>query len=300
MTVLKEDHAVQKVVGYIRVSTRRQGEEGISLDEQAHMLRGYCDDKKLHLLSIQEDDGSAAGAQDHLLRDGYREAIKIAKDEGAIIVVPSVDRLARHPDVLPEIVDNNLQVISVSDGRRLSRRVLRGLIERARRERDLISRRASEGAARAKSRGVKLGNKKNLKVAQRNGAVSNMVRADRKVQELADFMEHTSGWEEMPLREKVDLLNRSGLLNLVSEKRGERQPWTIGSIRKPLKKAEAELDMRKQLDAQDKQGIHGFSLADNQDVVVASSDRNDEGLLEGDLTVPMDVAYEDHPGFGKF
>ena len=83
---------MQKVVGYIRVSTQRQGENGISLDEQAHMLRGYCDDRKLSLLTIQEDDGSAAGAQDQLLRDGYREAIRIAKEQGAMIIVPSVDR----------------------------------------------------------------------------------------------------------------------------------------------------------------------------------------------------------------
>lgn len=291
---------MQKVVGYIRVSTPRQGEEGISLDEQAHMLRGYCDDKKLSLLSIEEDDGSAAGAQDHLLRDGYRKAIRIAKEQGAMILVPSVDRLARHPGVLPEIIDNNLQVISVADGRRLGRKALRRLVDHAQRERDLISKRVRDGAARAKSRGVNLGNKKNLNMAQRNGAMSNMVRADRKVQELADFIEHTPGWEKLSLREKVDLLNRSGLLNLISEKRGERRPWTASSIRKPLKKAEAELDLRKQLDAQDKLVAPGFSIADDRCVVVVSPDRDDADVFVNDAVVPLDVAYEDHPGFGKF
>lgn len=291
---------MQKVVGYIRVSTPRQGEEGISLDEQAHMLRGFCDDKKPSLLSIEEDDGSAAGAQDHLLRDGYREAIRRAKQEGAMILVPSVDRLARHPGVLPEIIDNDLQVISVADRRRLGQKALRGLVKRAQRERDVISQRAREGAARAKSRGVKLGNSKNLKVAQRNGAVSNMVRADRKVQELAEFIDRNSGWEELSMREKVDLLNRSGLHNLVSEKRGERRPWTASNIRKPLKKAEAEVDLRKQIDAQDRLVTPSFSFADNQDVVMASSDRDDEHFLLEDPAVPIDVAYEDHPGFGKF
>ncbi len=87
---------MQNVVGYIRVSTVRQEDEGASLEEQAHALRGYCDTKGMHLLSIEEDARSAAGAQGHLYRDGFQQAIRIAKENDAMILVPSVDRLARH------------------------------------------------------------------------------------------------------------------------------------------------------------------------------------------------------------
>lgn len=291
---------MKKVVGYIRVSTHEQRQEGLSLDEQAHMLRGYCDFKQLDLLSIQEDDYSAAGTQDHLVREGYREAIRIAKTEGAVILVPSVDRLARHPNVFSEIIENNLQVISASDGRRLSRKALQIRIERAQRERDLISRRARIGAERARSRGVKLGNTKNLRVAQRQGAISNVIRADRKVQELADFIQHSPGWEELTLSEKVNLLNSSGLLNLVSEKRNERKPWTDSSLRKPLKKAVAELDMRKQVTEDETFAASGFSVGDGLTTNVSACNRQYPDCFTNDPNAPLEVAYRDHPDFGRF
>lgn len=122
---------VKKVVGYIRVSTERQGEEGVSLDEQAHMLRGFCHHRKYDLISIQEDDRSAAGNNDHSFRPGLQEAIRIAEREGASLIVPSADRLARNTNALSQILGYGLRVISVADGRRLGRKSLELLIDRA-------------------------------------------------------------------------------------------------------------------------------------------------------------------------
>ncbi len=239
---------MKNVVGYIRVSTKRQAELGGSLDEQAYALRGYCDEKNLNLLTIEEDDCSAAGAQGHLFRPGLRQAIHTAKEKKAGLLVPSVDRLARHPAVLSEILKSDLPVISIAERRRMGRRSLERLLHDAQRDRDRIVGKAREGIARAKNNGVKLGNRKNLDVAQRNGSISNAARADRKATELADFIERTAGWNKLTLREKVDLTNRSGPHNLISEKRNERRPWTMSSIRKPLKRAEAELDLRRAME----------------------------------------------------
>ena len=289
---------MQEVVGYIRVSTPRQAKEGGSLEEQAHMLRGYCNEKNLKLATIEEDACSAAGAQGHLRRAGLRRAIKTAKEKGADLLVPSIDRLTRHPAILPEIIDSNISVISVANRRRLGKNALRQLAERAQRERDLISSRVREGAERAKARGVKLGNTTNLDVAQRKGAISNMVKADRKVRELVDFIERTPGWDQMTFSKRVELLNASGPLNLISEKRDERRPWTTSSIRKPLKKAEAELEMRRDLDKEEMahagNSSRGSPQGENNEVahVNTGSDTEDD--------VPVSIAYKDHPGFGHF
>lgn len=215
-TNTREDHTLQDVVGYIRVSTSRQAELGGSLDEQAYVLRGYCQEKKLNLVTIEEDDCSAAGAQGHLYRPGLREAIRIAKDKGAAILVPSVDRLARHPAVLDDIFVSNVPVISIAERRRVGRSSLELLLHDAQRDCDEIAGRAREGMKRAKKRGVRLGSKTNLDIAQRNGAISNVARADRKTQELADFIERTPGWDNMVLWEKVDALNRSGPHNCLT------------------------------------------------------------------------------------
>lgn len=286
------------VVGYTRVSTRRQAELGGSLDEQAYVVRGFCDEKKLNLLTIEEDDCSAAGARGHLFRPGLRQAIRTAKEKGASLLVPSVDRLARHPAVLSEIFESGLPVISIRERRRVGRQTLKRLIHDAQRERDQIARISRESLARAKKRGVKLGNRKNLSVAQRDGAVSNAARADRKVQELTDFIERTPGWDKMTLRDKVEIVNRSGPLNLISEKRGERRQWTLSSIRKPLKKAEAELEIRKELDAEP------MDIAFEQDWGSAAEEA--DTMIEDTAAVSQvddelpDHAYEDHPDFGRF
>ncbi|PCH75201.1 MAG: hypothetical protein COC12_01615 [Rhodobacteraceae bacterium] len=291
----------QKIVGYIRVSTPRQADDGISLDEQGHMLRGYCDDKKLELLTIEEDDCTAAGAEGHVHRPGLRRAIQIAKEQSAAILVPSVDRLARHLGVLQELFENDVPVISVAERRRVGRKTLERLIGNAQRDHNEIARRAREGMARAKARGVKLGNPTNLDVAQRNGAISNIVRADRKTQELADFLKHTPGWEKMILRELVEIVNRSGPHNLVSEKRNERRPWTAGSIRKPLEKAKHEITRRREIESGDLTTVLEWPLLDFQ--VADDADHNQQAVSVADADeeyVPVSIAYKDHPGFGMF
>lgn len=291
---------MKDVVGYIRVSTRRQAQEGGSLDEQAYVVRGFCDEKKLKLLTIEEDDCSAAGAQGHLYRPGLRQALLIAEENNAAILVPSVDRLARHPAVLVEIYDSNVPVISIAERRQVGRKSLERLLHKAQRDRDEIAVRARDGMALAKKRGVKLGNRTNLDVAQRNGAISNAVRADRKAQELSDFIERTPGWEKMTLRDKVQLVNRSGPHNLISEKRDERRPWTESSIRKPLKRAEEELLLRKKMEDEPVIIAPNWSWDEAQNMSVNDKgvDVVDEATLDEDI--PDAVAYKDHPYFGKF
>lgn len=299
-TNIYEENILQDVVGYIRVSTQRQAQEGGSLDEQAYILRGYSAAKKLNLLTIEEDDCSAAGAQGHLYRPGLQRALRLAKENNAAILVPSVDRLARHPAVLEVILKSDVPVISILERRRVGRRSLERLLLEAQRDRDEIAGRARDSMARAKQRGVRLGNRSNLDVAQRKGAISNAARADRKVQELADFIERTSGWEKMTLPEKVELVNRSGPHNLISEKRDERRLWTESSIRKPLKRAEEELLLRKEMEDEPVVIAPSWSWDASQDMPVNDQvvDVVHEAAL--DESTPVADAYKDHPDFGKF
>lgn len=291
---------MKDVVGYIRVSTQRQALEGGSLGEQAYVVRGFCDEKKLTLHTIEEDDCSAAGAQGHLYRPGLRRALQIAKEKNAAILVPSVDRLARHPAVLQEIFESNIPVISITERRRVGRKSLERLLYDAQRDRDEIAGRARDGMARARKRGVKLGNRTNLDVAQRKGAISNAARADRKAQELADFIERTPGWEKMTLRAKVEMLNRSGPLNLISEKRDERRPWTESSIRKPLARAEEELASRHEMDEEPILIAPNWSWDTSRDVPVNNPDVDVVREAALDEDTPTADAYRDHPDFGKF
>jgi len=291
---------LQDVVGYIRVSTPRQAQEGGSLEEQAYVVRGFCDEKEMKLIAIEEDDCSAAGAQGHLYRPGLRRALRSAKEKNAAILVPSVDRLARHPAVLKDIFENNVPVISIAERRRVGRKSLERLLHKAQRDRDEVAGRARDGMARARKRGVKLGNRTNLPSAQRKGAISNAVRADRKAQELADFVERTPGWDKMSLREKAELVNRSGPHNLISEKRNERRHWTESSLRKPLKRAEEELLLRKEMEEKPVVIAPNWAWDTSQQRQVNDQDVDavHEVALDEDTSVAD--AYKEHPDFGRF
>ncbi|WP_322864905.1 recombinase family protein [Aquicoccus sp. G2-2] len=291
---------MQDVVGYIRVSTPRQALEGGSLDEQAYVVRGFCDERKLKLLTIEEDDCSAAGVQGHLYRPGLRRALKIARENNAVILVPSVDRLARHPAVLEYIFGSDVPAISIAERRRVGHQRLEHRLHEAQRDRDEIADRAREGMARAKKRGGKLGNTTNLPAAQRKGAISNAARADRKAQELADFIERTPGFEKMTLREKVQLVNRDGPHNLISEKRDERRLWTESSIRKPLKRAEEELLLRKEMEDELVIVAPNWSWDASRDMPANDQTVDDDLDAALDEGTPVADAYRDHPDFGKF
>lgn len=84
---------MKKAVGYIRVSTTEQANEGISLDNQRAKIAAYCALQDLELVSIIEDAGKSGK---NLNRDGVQELMsKVRRKEIAAVVVYKLDRLSR-------------------------------------------------------------------------------------------------------------------------------------------------------------------------------------------------------------
>ena len=84
-----------KIVGYVRVSTATQAEDGLGLDVQKAALRTWSKANGHRLTSILSDEG-ISGAKELEDRPGLADAldmIRSGKAQG--IVVPRLDRLAR-------------------------------------------------------------------------------------------------------------------------------------------------------------------------------------------------------------
>jgi DNA invertase Pin-like site-specific DNA recombinase len=84
-----------RIVGYVRVSTAAQVEDGQGLDVQKAALRAWCKANGHRLTSILSDEG-ISGAKELEDRPGLADAldmIRSGKAQG--IVVPRLDRLAR-------------------------------------------------------------------------------------------------------------------------------------------------------------------------------------------------------------
>ena len=65
---------MQKVVGYIRVSTAGQAQNGASLEAQRAKIAAWCSLNDGELVALFEDAGISGGGMDK--RDGLQEALK--------------------------------------------------------------------------------------------------------------------------------------------------------------------------------------------------------------------------------
>jgi DNA invertase Pin-like site-specific DNA recombinase len=83
-----------RVVGYTRVSTREQADEGLSLDVQRRAIEDYCARKGWDLIDVIEDDGYT-GTNEH--RPGYAHLMDMVsrRNRPNAIVVARLDRLCR-------------------------------------------------------------------------------------------------------------------------------------------------------------------------------------------------------------
>ena len=105
-----------KVVGYIRVSTDKQADEGVSLSAQRAKIEAYCVAMDLELVGIVEDAGLSAKSLD---REGLRSALGMLESGKAqAMLVTKLDRLTRSVRDLGDLIErffSKYSLLSMSD-----------------------------------------------------------------------------------------------------------------------------------------------------------------------------------------
>ncbi|MBF0555019.1 MAG: recombinase family protein [Nitrospirae bacterium] len=92
-----------KAIGYIRVSTAVQVNEGISLENQRSKIKAYCEVKDIVLIDIIEDAGISGSKAS---REGYQQVLSLCnKKEVDSVIVYSLSRFTRSTRDLLEFVD---------------------------------------------------------------------------------------------------------------------------------------------------------------------------------------------------
>ena len=82
-----------RVVGYVRVSTVGQVQDGQGLAIQEKAIRSWVKEHKHRLVGVYRDEGVSGSVEE---REGLEEALEAVKFNGADgLVVNSIDRLAR-------------------------------------------------------------------------------------------------------------------------------------------------------------------------------------------------------------
>jgi DNA invertase Pin-like site-specific DNA recombinase len=93
---------MQKAIGYIRVSTQGQADEGVSLEAQRAKIEAWCNLNDAELVAVFEDAGVSGASMNG--RDGLHAALK-ATSKGMALVCYSISRIARSTRDMLEIAE---------------------------------------------------------------------------------------------------------------------------------------------------------------------------------------------------
>lgn len=204
-----------RFLGYIRVSTADQEENGHSLAGQVTRLQEAAQREGVELLEVVQDVKSGAKQRDGL--DAVWARVLAGEAEG--ILTPKIDRLGRSQLHLASLVaaarDQGISILTSDEGWQVRRgclcnEALPFLIALAQVERERISRRTKEGLAAAKASGVALGHRpENTDLQER---ATELRRQGLTLQEVADLFNaeghHTARGSEYAPTTVYRMVNR--------------------------------------------------------------------------------------------
>ena len=155
--------ATTKAVGYIRVSSDKQVDHGVSLDTQRTKLEAYAALYEIELVEVIVDAGVSAKT---LHRPGLQQALGMLRHgEADALLVAKLDRLTRSVKDLGTLLDeyfaDAFTLLSVADSidtrTAAGRLVLNVLMSVAQWERETIRERTTEAMHHLKTQGRKTG-----------------------------------------------------------------------------------------------------------------------------------------------
>ncbi len=193
-----------KFVAYYRVSTTKQGINGLGMDAQRDAVARYLNggDWKLIAEFAEVESGKRNDRQE------MEKAIALCRKEGATLLIAKFDRLARNAAFLLNLRDSGVDFIAV-DMPHADKFTVGIMALVAEKERDMISQRTRDGLAAARRRGTKLGNPRPaqaLKIAQ----AANLASADAYARRLVPVVQEIRAAHVTALRQIAQCLNARG------------------------------------------------------------------------------------------
>lgn len=156
---------MKTAIGYVRVSTDQQANEGVSLEAQRAKVRAYCDLYGFELVAIEADEGASAST---LQRDGLQRALaSLEAGEADALVVVKLDRLTRSVRDLDALLTgyfaDRFALVSVAEQvdttTATGRMILNVLMSVSQWEREVIGERTSAALQHKKAQGEYTGGK---------------------------------------------------------------------------------------------------------------------------------------------
>ncbi len=140
------------IIGYVRVSTQKQGNSGLGLEGQEHALHGYAQATGGLLLRTYKE--VETGKRND--RPELAKALAHAKRSGATLVIAKLDRLARNVHFVSGLMESGVDFVACDNphANKLTIHILAAIAEH---EAEAISQRTKAALAAYKARGGTLG-----------------------------------------------------------------------------------------------------------------------------------------------
>jgi DNA invertase Pin-like site-specific DNA recombinase len=156
---MKRVEIVQTAIGYVRVSTARQGKSGLGLEAQTAVLARFAEAEGFAFAETFSEVETGKGADALDRRPQLAAALAAAKrcGKGTPIVVAKLDRLSRDVHFISGLMTHRTPFIVAELGADADPFMLHLYAALAEKERRLISQRTKDALAAKKAQGVKLG-----------------------------------------------------------------------------------------------------------------------------------------------
>lgn len=205
-----------KLIAYLRVSTKQQGDAGLGLAAQRMAVEQYAQANHAEVIAWYQEIESGRSAD----RPQLAKALSHVRRLKAKLVVAKLDRLARNVAFLAQLMENKTPFVCC-DNPNANEMVVHVLAAMAQYEAEMISKRTKEGLAAAKAKGVLLGSlhprcKPLTESARRTGVInaakSRTVAAEKYWRDFQAVAAEMIEWKRTgkTLQEIADLLNARG------------------------------------------------------------------------------------------
>jgi DNA invertase Pin-like site-specific DNA recombinase len=220
----------RNLIGYVRVSTDKQGKSGLGIEAQKHALERFAAAEGFELSRMYVEIETGKGSDAIERRPQLAAALKEARRQRCSIAVSKLDRLSRDVHFISGLMAHRVPFLVADLGPDVDPFILHLFAALAQKERALISKRTTEALAAAKAKGITLGNPR-IDQARKKAVAEIVERADQRAANVVPIMRQIQRTGATSLRQIADALNARG----ISAPRGGQ--WHATSVRNVLGRA---------------------------------------------------------------
>jgi DNA invertase Pin-like site-specific DNA recombinase len=209
-------------VAYLRVSTTKQGIDGLGIAAQEQAIKAYNGNVIATFTEVESGKKKD--------RPELAKALEQCNLTGSTLIVAKLDRLSRDPDFLGTLMKSGTDFIAcdMPEANKFMIRIMAALAEK---EREMISERTKAALRAAKARGVKLGNPNLTTEGRQRGSSVGVQRmrdiADRNAERVLPSIQALQA-------RGLNLRGIAAELNAMSVQTPRGKQWTAMAVKNAL------------------------------------------------------------------